>query len=76
FGKDLSPWHDRKEWKDKPSLHKASPVTSFGDLQRSAFNMARTAWQTTQAANGQEEKRTVKIKSFGFLDEDELRAYP
>lgn len=74
-GEDLSHWHERQMWKDKPSLHKASPVTSFGDLQRSAFNMARTAWQTTQAANGQEETRTVKIKNLGFRDENDLRAY-
>ncbi|MHC8399536.1 hypothetical protein ACYZTX_08590 [Pseudomonas sp. MDT1-17] len=74
-GNELSPWHERQVWKDKPSLCKAGPVNTFGDLQRSAFNMARTAWQTTLAANGQEETRTVKIKNFGFRDEDELRAY-
>lgn len=74
-GEDLHPWHDRKVWKDKPSLLKASPATSFGDIQRSAFDMARTAWQTTQTANGQEETRTVKIKNFGFPDQSELRTF-
>lgn len=74
-GDDLSPWHERQVWKNKPSLRKAGPVKTFGDLERSAFNMARTAWQTTLAANGQEETRTVKIKNFGFRDEEELRTY-
>ncbi|WP_411960507.1 hypothetical protein ACK3BE_06165 [Pseudomonas mandelii] len=74
-GTDLKPWHERKLWEDKPGLRKAGPVNAFGDIERSAFSMARTAWQTTQAANGQEETRTVKNKNFGFHDQDELRAY-
>ncbi|VVN21395.1 hypothetical protein [Pseudomonas fluorescens] len=74
-GTDLNPWHERPVWKDKQSLRKVGPSTSFGDLQRSVFEMAQTAWRTTQAANGQEETRTVKVKDFGFRDQDELRAY-
>ena len=74
-GTDLSPWYARQVWQDKLSLRKAGPSTSFGDLQRSVFEMAQTAWRTTQAANGQEETRTVKIKDFGFRDQIELCAY-
>lgn len=74
-GTDLTLWHERQKWKDKPSLFKASPVKNFGGIERSAFDMARTAWQTTLAANGQEEIRTVKNKNFGFRDQDELRTY-
>lgn len=37
--------------------------------------MARTAWLTTQQANGQEELRKVKNKDFGFPDEEDMQLY-
>lgn len=74
-GDDLNPWHESARWKEKASKTPASPVESFSNLQISAYRMARTAWSTTQNANGQEELRRVKNKDFGFPDEDELRLF-
>lgn len=74
-GEDLTPWHSSSRWKEKLAKGQSSPVESFNDLQMSAFRMARTAWQTTLNANGQEELRRIKNKDFGFPDEEELRLF-
>jgi len=74
-GEDLTPWHESSLWKEKLAKGKASSVESFSNLQVSAFRMARTAWDTTQNANGQEELRRVKNKDFGFASEEELKLY-
>ncbi|HHZ6872722.1 TPA: hypothetical protein ACWLT0_003901 [Pseudomonas aeruginosa] len=74
-GDDLSPWHDSTRWKEKASKRPASPVESFSDLQVSAYRMAKTAWDTTQNANGQEVLQRIKNKDFGFANEDALRLY-
>lgn len=74
-GKDLSPWHERRLWQEKAAVRKAGPVDSFSNLKVAAYRMARTAWLTTQQANGQEELRKVKNKDFGFPDEEDMQLY-
>lgn len=76
-GEDLSPWHDRKDWKDKieQSRTKSGAVTVFNDEQKAAWRMARTAMQIVANANGQTVERVQKEKNLGFTSEEELRTY-
>ena len=74
-GNDLTPWHERREWREKTAVRKAGLVSSFSNLKVTAYRMARTAWETTQQSNGQEVVRWAKNKDFGFPDEEELQLY-
>ena len=76
-GYDLSPWHNRAEWRKKieSSKSKAGAVTVFNDEQKAAWRMARTAIQTVAQANGQVVERTEKSKDMGFASEEDLRSY-
>jgi hypothetical protein len=75
-GHDLSPWHDRPEWKAKTeSGSRKQPVQTYNAMRATFFNMANAAWETTLTANGQKEMRNVKNKDFGFADRDALAAY-
>ena len=75
-GDDLSPWHNRPDWKAKTEKgSRKQPVRTFSTMQVAFFDMANKAWETTLRANGQREERNVKNKDFGFASRDDLAAY-
>lgn len=73
-GEDLSEWHDRPNWKAKSDRAGRSAAVVFDPIQKAAWRMAATALNTAAQANGQEVRRTVKIKNCEFTAE-ELRLY-
>ena len=74
---DLRPWHNHPSWIQKidSTKGKYSPVTFFDARNLEIARMAKTAFTTTQASNGQEASRIVKNKNFGFNSEYELENY-
>jgi hypothetical protein len=76
-GASLDKWHDLPEWRKKiaTSKSKSGAVIVFNDEQKAIWRMADTAFQTTENANGQEVKRTVKVKNMEFLSKEELQKY-
>jgi len=76
-GDDLRPWHNHPAWIQKidSTKGKYSPVTFFDARNLEIARMAKTAFTTTQASNGQEASRIVKNKNFGFNSEYELENY-
>jgi hypothetical protein len=73
-GDDLSPWHNRPDWKAKAASAKTKPVTIYNAKQRAVVRMALGVFQITQYANGQEVLRTVKNKDVAF-SQPELERY-
>lgn len=75
-GGDLSPWHDRKEWKAKTQTgSRSNPVTSANARERTLATMAFNAESAAASANGQQVTRNMKIKNFGFASRRELEQY-
>jgi hypothetical protein len=73
-GRDLSPWHDLREWRFKASERQKNPGISFDARQKSIAYMAMVAKGTVAASNGQEVRRTIKNKELR-VPESELEAY-
>ncbi len=73
-GSDLSPWHERTNWKDKQQRSGHSSVRQFDSRQKAIIRMATMAEQTASAANGQLVAGKVKDKEFRFRRQD-LEAY-
>jgi hypothetical protein len=67
-GDDLSPWHNRPEWKGKAGK-KGAPVTIFSPRQKAIWRMVDTAKQTVFNSNGQLIERTLKNKDLLMTDE-------
>lgn len=76
-GKDLSHWHDRKQWRDKneKASNHYSKIKNYSPKERAAYRMADTAYQTTQQANGQETSQMIKNKEFRFTSKIKLEKY-
>jgi len=75
-GGDLSPWHDRKEWRAKTQTgSRSNPVTSANAWERTIATMAFSAEAVAAKANGQQVTRNMKIKNFGFANRRELEQY-
>lgn len=68
-GDDLSPWHNRPEWKGK-ATKKGAPVKIFNPVEKSIAYMAMTAKGTALSSNGQTVLRTVKDKNVLIPDKD------
>ena len=77
FGNDLSQWHERDIWqnKNKSASNEYSPVTNASNVRKTAFRLARTAFNTTKQSNGQITSKTVKNKEFCFSTELQLEEY-
>lgn len=77
LGNDLSQWHERDIWqnKNKSASKEYSPVTNATNLRKTAFRLARTAFNTTKQSNGQIISKSVKNKEFGFSTELQLEEY-
>lgn len=69
-GSDLSPWHERTNWKDKQQRSGHSSVRHYDARQKAVVRMAMTAEQTAKAANGQSVESTMKVKEFRFRRSD------
>ena len=74
-GGDLSPWHTRATWLEKQVKSKSMPIKSYNEVERAAFQMTRTAFDTTARANGQKELVTLKNKEMRFPSEEAMRSY-
>lgn len=73
-GDDLSPWHNRPEWKTKAEAAKRAPVVYFDDRRRTIARMAMTAMGTIQQS-GDISLVVKKDKALGFRNQYELEAY-
>ena len=65
-GSDLSPWHDRTDWKKKQLSTGKTPVVRYGAKERAIFRMADASENTAKYALGQKTERTAKIKELRF----------
>jgi hypothetical protein len=76
-GKTLESWHNTKKWQDKieQSSSKASVVYSYSSWDKAIYRIARTAFATTDYADGRKIERTAKIKNMGFSSQTELEEY-
>lgn len=77
LGSDLSQWHERGIWQNKnnSASKEYSPLTNASNLRKTAFRLARTAFNTTKQSNGQIISKTLKNKDFGFSSELQLEEY-
>ena len=73
-GDDLSPWHERADWKEKQSRTGRTPVERFGAKKRAAARMALSAESIAAGAQGQTVERTTKIKELR-ISRRELEKY-
>ena len=75
--KDVSAWHNLKDWKQKAAEAKTKmgAVRSLGDREIAAMNMANQAVATVGQSNGQETIRVVKNKNLGFPSKYELEQF-
>lgn len=73
-GDNLSPWHDRSDWKEIASRAKQFPVTHFDARRRTIARMAMTALRTVEVG-GTTSTVTKKEKGFSFRDQYELERY-
>lgn len=75
LGENLSEWHDLPLWKEVLLNSKKGEVSISSARQNAAYEMALTAWNTTQNSNGQSVEKKVKNKDFGFENVLELEAF-
>lgn len=68
-GSDLTPWHNRPDWKQKVLSAGKGATTIFSAKQRATVRMAATAKSTAAAARGQQVLITVKNKDLRFGDQ-------
>lgn len=73
-GNDLSSWHSRSDWKAREDKSGKSAVKIFNPMEKSAYRMAETAWQTA-LQSGQVSVAMTKSKEFGFISQAELTAH-
>jgi hypothetical protein len=73
-GEDLSPWHNRLEWRRKEERSKKGAVTVADARKRTAVRMADTAWATA-AASGNTVVSIRKDKQFGFTSKREMEDF-
>jgi len=74
-GEDLSPWHDRADWRRKADAARRSPATVFNAQQRAVARMAATVRDIVRGASGQQVVRTVKNKELKFSNLQMLERY-
>jgi hypothetical protein len=74
-GDDLSPWHNRRAWKQKLDESKRAPVAHRGAQSRAVWRMVETALRTVAGANGQLEDRTAKVKESHFDSREAFETY-
>jgi len=74
-GDDLSPWHNRRPWKQKLDEAKRAPVSHRGAQSRAVWRMVNTALDTVAGANGQLVERVTKIKENHFDSREAFEAY-
>lgn len=75
LGADLTAWHDLPLWKKVLLDSRKGEVSISTAKQKSAYEMAMTAWNTTKNSNGQTAERTVKNKEFEFVTVFELESF-
>lgn len=73
-GDDLSPWHNRPEWKAKESKSGKSSVRYISGRDKSVARIIATTRDTVNNSNGQQASQTIKIKNLK-MSEGELRHY-
>lgn len=73
-GDDLSPWHDRPDWKAKADSAKRAPVRYFDSRRKTIVRMAMTAMGTI-AQSGDVSVVVKKDKALGFRDQFDLEKY-
>lgn len=74
-GADLAPWHDQPSWNAISEATKKSPVRNLSREEVAAYDMAYQAMQTTKQADGRTVERTVKVKKFGFVNEQDMATF-
>lgn len=74
-GRDLSDWHNKREWREVEERRPASRGSILSPLEAAAAVMAAQARETTLRSNGQDVLARVKNKDFGFDSDEALREY-
>jgi hypothetical protein len=73
-GHDLSPWHDRPDWRNKADRSKRGPVTIFDARKKTIARMAMTAMETV-AQSGSQSIAVTKDKEFRFRDQLDMEKH-
>jgi hypothetical protein len=74
-GDDLSPWHSLPAWKEKEKHVNRKPVKVYDSLEKTAYRIANTVFNTVQNSFGQTIERTVKNKACTFETQDLLMRF-
>lgn len=74
-GEDLSPWHDRPDWRALAGPNWKDADADLTALDRAVARMAQMAYQTSLQSNGQKVLTTRKNKDFGFPDPKTMEPY-
>jgi hypothetical protein len=74
-GASLDAWHAREDWQAKAERARKGAATTFDARRKSVVRMAMTAMGTAANARGQTVERTVKVKDWRFLSQQDCEAY-
>lgn len=75
MGDNLANWHDLPKWKEAQFDSKRGEVSIPSAKEKSAYEMALTAWNTTKNSNDQIVEKKIKNKNFCFSDVMELSRF-